>query len=151
MLRCIGYVSDIVNIKNAKNDIADIILSAAAFNDGHNITGMMAYYDGCILQFIEGESQVVGELYERIGKDSRHRDLVRIYDAEIESRSFDGWKMALVNIDDVPEDVRSSCINFMKNNLSKTASRAAQDDEIKILIHGFSMNLVIDKFLSNQL
>ncbi len=148
MLRCIGYVSDIVNLDNAEKDIADIVLSAASFNDSRNISGMMAYYDGCIMQFIEGESSAVVDLYGRISKDLRHRDLVRIYDSEIDRRAFDGWKMALINMEDLPEDVRSSCIHFMKNNLLNTSSTTVVSDaEIKSLIHGFSMNLVIDKFL----
>ena len=68
------------------------------------ITGILLYKDGNIMQMIEGEKQVVLELFETIKKDRRHKDVFQVIAGDIQQRNFENWSMGFLNMDKVGDD-----------------------------------------------
>ncbi|MBW4329596.1 BLUF domain-containing protein [Stakelama sp. CBK3Z-3] len=63
-------------------------------NERDALTGLL-YSDGKrFMQVLEGEASVVERTVARIGKDSRHRGIVRLSERMIETREFGDWAMA---------------------------------------------------------
>ena len=77
-----------------------ILQSARHFNNEHEITGCLLYHKGQFLQLLEGEFEVINDLYAKIKKDKRHQDVITLHMKEIEERIFDTWSMAFKVIDD---------------------------------------------------
>jgi len=48
------------------------------------------------MQCLEGPADSVSRAYDRILKSRRHKGLIELNRADIESRSFDSWEMGLV-------------------------------------------------------
>ncbi len=70
------------------------------------ITGMLLYKNGDFMQMLEGDKQVVMELYDAIRKDERHKDVITIMTGDIRKRNFESWSMGFCNMDksaDVPD------------------------------------------------
>lgn len=59
-----------------------------------NITGIMLYCNGQVLQVLEGERTAVEQLYGVIGHDLRHRAVVKLADGPVSWREFPEWSMA---------------------------------------------------------
>ena len=74
-------------------ELVDLLKLSRRKNGALNITGMMIYHEGAIIQILEGEAVHVRELYQKISKDSRHKNLLKVIDTSIENRSFTGWSM----------------------------------------------------------
>jgi signal transduction histidine kinase/CheY-like chemotaxis protein len=55
------------------------------------ITGMLLFADGLVLQVLEGPSEAVRGIYERIQADARHKDLLLIVDKPVARRDFTDW------------------------------------------------------------
>ena len=60
----------------------------------------MLYHKGQFLQLLEGDFEILNELYTRIRKDKRHQDVITLHMKEIDERIFDDWSMAYKVIDD---------------------------------------------------
>ena len=74
--------------------VSDILESSKLNNRLNNITGYL-YYDGQrFLQILEGEHELVYNLFDKIEKDPRHESVELLYEQEIETRSFPDWQMA---------------------------------------------------------
>ncbi len=85
-------------VSNTKSDIPlsalDDLLTASRRNNALlDITGLLLFIDGGFLQILEGEEHSLRQLYARIAKDSRHRDLRLMLDREIPARAFPDWNM----------------------------------------------------------
>lgn len=65
-----------------------------------NVTGILLYHDRKIMQIFEGEKAVVNDLFERIKKDTRHTDVIKLIDFKIKKRSYGDWSMAFRNLSD---------------------------------------------------
>ncbi|UYZ60280.1 BLUF domain-containing protein [Hymenobacter latericus] len=59
-----------------------------------NVTGILFYSHGNIAQLIEGDSEQLNPLFERISRDGRHSHVQKLADKAITERSFVGWSMA---------------------------------------------------------
>lgn len=79
--------------------IKNIIDRALWFNPRHDITGMMLYADGDILQVLEGPKAEVAGLFEKIKRDARHKDIFVVLDEELYARHFPEWSMGYKKID----------------------------------------------------
>ena len=77
----------------SEDDLIDILVQSRRRNIESNITGMLLYAEGSILQVIEGEENDVLRLYNKIELDKRHRDIVRVHEGEVSERNFSGWAM----------------------------------------------------------
>ena len=79
--------------------LTDILGEAQAYNQAHDITGLLCYGDGFFIQVLEGTPQAVQTLYAKIRRDARHRHVVTLRDGPSAMRFFPDWRMALVRSD----------------------------------------------------
>ena len=80
----------------AENDpemFQKIAIDANLANKHRGITGLLLYYNGTIMQIIEGERDEVIKLYQHIEKDPRHKNPMIMNQDKIEKRQFPDWRM----------------------------------------------------------
>lgn len=82
------------------SDLEDILAKARANNRQVGITGLLVVKNGFFAQALEGEAQVVEELYRKIEQDPRHGGVVRITKTEVDERIFPSWDMGFRDLDD---------------------------------------------------
>ena len=70
----------------------------AALNEATRISGILLYGELNFLQVIEGPSDEIGSLFERIKADSRHSGVVKTSDETVVERCFDSWGMRATQI-----------------------------------------------------
>ncbi len=83
-------------------DVLNILTECRNFNTPNRITGCLLFHNGEFLQILEGEEEVVLELFEKISKDPRHTHVRLISQGAIVKKSFAQWSMAfheLKNVD----------------------------------------------------
>ena len=75
------------------NDLQALLDFARDHNSAHDISGLLLYQAGYFLQALEGEPLEIQKLFERIKRDTRHCKVTKIYDQEVDERSFADWNM----------------------------------------------------------
>jgi hypothetical protein len=78
--------------------IDSILRSSHAHNPALGITGVLCYGGDVYMQVLEGGRSAVNGLYNKIVRDSRHREVMLLLYEEIAERCFAGWTMGHVNL-----------------------------------------------------
>lgn len=78
-------------------DVKDILERSRRNNQALGVTGALCLSNGIFLQCLEGDRNVVNQLYHRILGDHRHTDPAILDFEPIVCRQFTGWSMGLVN------------------------------------------------------
>ncbi|MCX6216339.1 BLUF domain-containing protein [Spirosoma sp.] len=89
---CIVYLSSSQGILST-NDLTRILDHSQRNNRALGITGILLYFNGCIIQVLEGPEERVKALYEVIRQDPQHTQVIKLYGDSIEQRSFSDWSM----------------------------------------------------------
>ncbi|GAB2519689.1 BLUF domain-containing protein [Spirosoma aerophilum] len=89
---CIAYLSSSTGLLSP-NELARILNQSQKNNRALGITGILLYFNGNIIQVLEGEEESVNNLYEVIRQDARHTHVVQLYRKPIARRSFPDWLM----------------------------------------------------------
>jgi hypothetical protein len=89
----ITYVSSAV-LRFRESILQDLVEQCQANNERLAVTGVLVYSDGNFMQVIEGPDLTTHALYERVKRDTRHRDVTTINVQPLEEREFEGWSMA---------------------------------------------------------
>ena len=84
-------------------ELSRILLGARRRNDALGVTGMLLYHEGAFLQVLEGEEQTVGQLFERISEDPRHRRVAVLLRRRVDARQFGEWSMGFMDVKGVAE------------------------------------------------
>ena len=74
--------------------ITRIAGEAALLNEEAGITGILVFVEDQFIQILEGETEVVEEIFERICCDFRHAQVRLIDLVSVKERLFDRWHMA---------------------------------------------------------
>ena len=74
-------------------EIKNILQSCQKNNPSIGITGVLMYSEKKFLQYVEGDSTNIFQLYEKIKADSRHNNLALISLTTIQERIFPNWNM----------------------------------------------------------
>ena len=77
----------------SKPELQGLLEKARENNAKLDVTGMLLYKDGNILQVLEGEEEVVKKLIERIQCDPRHKGFLVLLRGNSEERLFPDWSM----------------------------------------------------------
>ncbi|MFM8330705.1 MAG: BLUF domain-containing protein [Candidatus Methylumidiphilus sp.] len=91
------YLSSLVDI-SLESEIPKILESSVRNNPVSGITGMLLYCDGNFIQVLEGETDAVLEVFDRICADCRHRDIFEVMREPIAEREFAQWSMGYNHI-----------------------------------------------------
>ncbi|WP_101758151.1 BLUF domain-containing protein [Oceanicoccus sp. KOV_DT_Chl] len=107
-------------------ELIRLLESIRTRNKKHNITGMLLYNDGNIMQLIEGAEADVSQLFENIKSDERHTGIIEMVRDEISERTFTEWSMSYKNITDIYVEGFSDFLSFgsFPNERSSVISRA---------------------------
>jgi len=84
--------------KGIEPNVARILVSSRRNNPRHGLVGGLYYGDSCFFQYLEGEEEAVRQLYEKIRKDSRHRNVTTLLDEPLTERTFTDWSMKYVPV-----------------------------------------------------
>jgi hypothetical protein len=87
----------------SSNDVLSILKCSRQNNEKIGVTGILLYWEKTnqFLQILEGEKNIVSNLYDKISKDNRHSLSKVIYQEDIQARGFKGWSMAFKNIGEI--------------------------------------------------
>ena len=92
MLAHLAYVS--VRKQNCtESEIEKILSSCKKNNPPLNITGVLLYTENKFIQYVEGESNKLMSLYDKIKQDPRHEKVVMISYGPITDKLFPSWHM----------------------------------------------------------
>ena len=70
-----------------------ILHSARTNNARDDVTGALICRHDLYLQLLEGPPAAVNAVFERIQRDERHVEVVKLFEAEIDARLFPEWAM----------------------------------------------------------
>lgn len=83
-----------------RQDLMDILTEAIDFNARHKVHGVLYYGHGKFFQCLEGDSDIVNQLfYEKITKDPRHSDVILLDLSDIDYIRFGTWHMKYAPFD----------------------------------------------------
>jgi hypothetical protein len=75
-------------------ELRKLLVRARMRNKAVRVTGMLVFHDGTFLQALEGVKGAVVDIFARIEKDPRHRDLAVLHrGAGPVARVFGDWSM----------------------------------------------------------
>lgn len=78
--------------------IESILAQSRKRNPELGITGILCHGGDVYMQVLEGGRDAVNQLYNRIVRDQRHRDVVLLHYEEVCERRFAHWTMGQVNL-----------------------------------------------------
>lgn len=86
-MHTITYVSTAMPELN-EAQIAELLSQTVANNTANNFTGILIYSEGNFFQVLEGEKEGITRLFAKIKQDSRHYNLIKIFERETENSTF---------------------------------------------------------------
>lgn len=95
MLRSIIYISEMVEpFKEAA--VGRLLDAARPHRENAGITGILFCFSDRFIELLEGPPEAVGELFDRIRLDVRHRHVTTVQDTTIAARAYDRWNIRTV-------------------------------------------------------
>lgn len=85
-------------------ELGEIFTTARRNNKRLGVTGALVVSGDSFVQTLEGDEQVVRELYATISQDARHDEVKTLEEQVVETRAFGRWAMAKV-ADDGGSDI----------------------------------------------
>ncbi|SRR6056297_507994 len=77
----------------SEKDLKELLKDIRIKNKKQHVTGLLLYNAGAFIQVIEGDSNIIHNLYNIIKEDSRHSNIVKLLDEPISDRAFPDWSM----------------------------------------------------------
>ena len=86
------YLSNATNAMS-EDELKEILTVSRKNNPAVNVSGVLIYCEGNILQVLEGAKEDVYKVYDKIKLDPRHNELIILQSREISARTFEDWSM----------------------------------------------------------
>lgn len=97
MIKTICYISN----KNANitgERLEHLLSSIIDRNNALNITGILVLQNNHFFQIMEGESDVINDIYKKIEKDERHHGLLKLLNQDISDRVFEDYESGYFSV-----------------------------------------------------
>jgi len=121
------------SVKPMNHDQLSTLLQQCRDNNQKNgITGMLLYQKGTFMQMLEGDKQVILDLYDDITKDDRHTGFHKVLSGNIEERNFEDWSMGFFNMDKAGDLPKYK--DYIEENLALRSFEADSKDAYEFMI-----------------
>lgn len=94
------YVSSATDLLEPEQ-LADLLVQVRPRNEERDLTGLLLYSRGNIIQVLEGPADAVESTFAEIERDPRHRGLLVLLREPIEERAFPDWSMGFRDLGDL--------------------------------------------------
>ena len=95
--------------------LSELLLKAQRFNKSVDVTGLLVFADDTFVQTLEGPTDAIDRVYERIVTDSRHASIRKFLDTSIQTRVYPEWAM-MSNI----ETASPALTSFLKSRVERS-------------------------------
>ncbi len=85
--------ASVATVEFGPAQLTELLRKARQANERLGLTGMLLYSDASFFQVLEGDPQVVDQLYQKLLLDPRHAQFTVIIREPIARRSFGSWSM----------------------------------------------------------
>lgn len=92
LTHCI-YCSVAADENLPKEKLEEILEQSRHNNQNADVTGVLLFESGSFFQVLEGDKVVVGDLFKKIARDTRHKNVTKLIYEPIENRTFGEWSM----------------------------------------------------------
>lgn len=89
---CIVYISSMKR-EYSPDELHEIVEKFQIYNDSNGITGLMIYHNMNIMQYIEGEDNVIKNIFKKISNDSRHHNIIKLIEETSLERRVQDWNV----------------------------------------------------------
>jgi Sensors of blue-light using FAD len=96
LIQCI--YSSAATAEFAECEIPQLLEKTRAANAARGISGMLLYIEDSFFQVLEGPSNSVDTVYQKISADTRHKHVTLIIREPIAERSFGEWTMGFATV-----------------------------------------------------
>lgn len=96
-LSLLAYTS-IANHYMTHQELIELLSVCRENNKTSDITGILLYLEGCFFQVLEGEPDKIEALYEKISKDDRHHNVMKLTFETLSERGFANWTMGYQSV-----------------------------------------------------
>jgi len=129
------YVSRSVRSVNSAIGMSDILAEARPNNARDGITGCLTAIDGRFVQVIEGESDKLDDLINRLLRDERHTELRVLERRTVAERDFPQWDMlspvlVTAEIDDLRHLMRDDSGGTLDDFIGPLQAALARQSEV---------------------
>lgn len=129
-------------VQGVEPNVARVLMTSRRNNARHQIVGGLFYGNGYFFQYLEGEEKAVNELYDRISRDERHRNVTTLIQESLPARTFINWSMKYVPLS---SDVQSFLDkNGMKSFRPLDFNRPLSEGMISVIRDSSEKGRVID-------
>lgn len=84
----------------APQELGNILTASRRNNTQNGVTGMLLHSAGSFFQVLEGEEDIIDQVFTRIEQDSRHVKTTCIIREPIAQRTFSEWTMGYADVDE---------------------------------------------------
>lgn len=134
-----GQIFSLVYVSSARRLLEDAELEAILLVSRRNnlrdeITGMLLYKGGNIMQVLEGPEDKVLALVEKLRQDPRHHGLLILLRSHIAERQFDQWAMAFHKAESPAKEDLEGISDFLDNEIAAQAFRSNPASAYRLLL-----------------
>jgi len=120
--------------------ILEIINEAVASNNKVGITGCLVYDRGYFLQLLEGEEDLVYELYKKIKKDARHSNVEILSTGFTKNRIFESWDMGYI---EMPHKITGDEKEVLTKNAEKELAKISTKDDFTSKVFWYNVHSLL--------
>ncbi len=125
------YVSSATDELGGEDGIRSILEVSRHSNESDGITGVLLYRGGIFLQLLEGDKAKVEKLFEKIERDPRHANVIRLFGTEGNERIFEDWNMAYREVSEIDLKLINEMLSW--NDLISGSSSIDNDLILRML------------------
>lgn len=114
--RTIAYISSATKLN--EEDLEKLLVHCKTNNNYIGISGILIYSMDFFFQIIEGSQEDVDELFEKIKTDSRHFNLLKIFDVTTSNKKFERFNCNYITNND--EKATNELLKFLEINKNLT-------------------------------
>ena len=97
MLKSICYISN-KNSNIIGEHLDKLLHSIISRNNSLNITGVLLLQNDHFFQIMEGDSEIIDEIFRKIEDDERHHGMIKLLDQPISDRIFEDYESGLFSV-----------------------------------------------------
>ncbi|MFO7829752.1 MAG: BLUF domain-containing protein [Bacteroidales bacterium] len=128
----IVYVSFSDKVLSEKG-LDELLVDIRKRNKLQKVTGLLLYNDGTFIQLIEGKTNIIQNLFEKIKNDKRHSNVVLLLEESIKKRAFPDWTMGYYKLSKEQSGKIPGYSDFMHSKDSRKIIESTSDEAMKLL------------------